>query len=131
MKVGVLHPNYTWNDKEYDIGLVKLTSPLRFTDYIQVYSIQTVITPGNVFSAGYRAGPGSRARAWENVYDNWLGGHGGRGDVPCIKPSEGEYQGVVKKNLDYNLALGISLSSLVTLIGFKTYTSHNPRIMKT
>ena len=39
VKVGVLHPNYTWNDKEFDIGLVKLASPLRFTDYIQVYRL--------------------------------------------------------------------------------------------
>ena len=42
VKVGVLHPNYTWNDKEFDIGLVKLASPLRFTDYIQVYRLYTI-----------------------------------------------------------------------------------------
>ena len=42
VKVGVLHPNYTWNDKEFDIGLVKLASPLRFTDYIQVYRLHTI-----------------------------------------------------------------------------------------
>ena len=35
VKMGIMHPNYTWNDKEFDIGLVKLNSPLKFTDYIQ------------------------------------------------------------------------------------------------
>ena len=32
----IIHPNYTWNDKEYDIGLLKLATPLKFSDYIQV-----------------------------------------------------------------------------------------------
>ena len=36
VKMGIMHPNYTWNDKEFDIGLVKLSSPLKFSDYIQV-----------------------------------------------------------------------------------------------
>lgn len=31
-----LHPNYTWNDKEFDIGLVKVTTPFKMSDYIQV-----------------------------------------------------------------------------------------------
>ena len=31
-----IHPNYTWNDKEFDIGLVKVTTPFKLTDYIQV-----------------------------------------------------------------------------------------------
>lgn len=31
-----IHPNYTWNDKEFDIGLVKVTTPFKMTDYIQV-----------------------------------------------------------------------------------------------
>ena len=30
-----LHPNYTWNDKEFDIGLVKVTTPFKMSDYIQ------------------------------------------------------------------------------------------------
>eukprot|EP00088_Acartia_fossae_P034467 TRINITY_DN35386_c0_g1_i2.p1 TRINITY_DN35386_c0_g1~~TRINITY_DN35386_c0_g1_i2.p1 ORF type:complete len:158 (-),score=18.01 TRINITY_DN35386_c0_g1_i2:56-529(-) len=30
-----MHPNYTWNDKEFDIGLIRLLTPLKFTDYIQ------------------------------------------------------------------------------------------------
>merc|ERR1719347_345569 len=45
VKVGVLHPNYTWNDKEFDIGLVKLASPLRFTDYIQAVELSQVSEP--------------------------------------------------------------------------------------
>ena len=36
VKATFLHPNYTWNDKEFDIGLVKLLTPFRLTDYIQV-----------------------------------------------------------------------------------------------
>ena len=31
-----IHPNYTWSDKEFDIGLVKVATPFKFTDYIQV-----------------------------------------------------------------------------------------------
>ena len=31
-----IHPNYTWNDKEFDIGLVKVATPFKFTDFIQV-----------------------------------------------------------------------------------------------
>ena len=31
-----IHPNYTWNDKEFDIGLVKVATPFKLTDYIQV-----------------------------------------------------------------------------------------------
>ena len=31
-----IHPNYTWSDKEFDIGLVKLATPFKFTDFIQV-----------------------------------------------------------------------------------------------
>ena len=36
---GILHPNYTWDDKEFDIGLVKLQSPLKLTDYVQPISL--------------------------------------------------------------------------------------------
>jgi len=32
---GILHPNYTWDDKEFDIGLIRLLTPLKFTDFIQ------------------------------------------------------------------------------------------------
>ena len=31
-----IHPNYTWSDKEFDIGLVKVATPFKFTDFIQV-----------------------------------------------------------------------------------------------
>ena len=30
------HPNYTWSDKEFDIGLVKVAAPFQFTDFVQV-----------------------------------------------------------------------------------------------
>ena len=40
VKMGIMHPNYTWNDKEFDIGLVKLSSPLKFSDYIQVCCVE-------------------------------------------------------------------------------------------
>ena len=36
VKKAIMHPNYTWNDKEFDIGLVQVASPFKFTDYIQV-----------------------------------------------------------------------------------------------
>ena len=44
------HPNYTWSDKEFDIGLVKVAAPFQFTDFVQVpprYNlvIETSITP--------------------------------------------------------------------------------------
>jgi len=39
---GFLHPNYTWSDKEFDIALVKLNSPLKFTDYIKNISMTEV-----------------------------------------------------------------------------------------
>ena len=42
---GVIHPNYTWDDKEFDIGLIKLVAPLKFTDYIQPISLATVQDP--------------------------------------------------------------------------------------
>lgn len=45
VKMGIMHPNYTWNDKEFDIGLVKLNSPLKFTDYIQPIELNRVPEP--------------------------------------------------------------------------------------
>ena len=36
VKKAIMHPNYTWNDKEFDIGLVQVASSFKFTDYIQV-----------------------------------------------------------------------------------------------
>ena len=53
VKAHFLHPNYTWNDKvailaspfgnerhclfkEFDIGLIRLNSALRLSDYVQV-----------------------------------------------------------------------------------------------
>ena len=36
---GFLHPNYTWRDKEFDIALVQLRSPLHFTDYVKVVPV--------------------------------------------------------------------------------------------
>ena len=32
----IIHPNYTWSDKEFDIGLVKVATPFKFTEYIKV-----------------------------------------------------------------------------------------------
>ncbi|XP_023335887.1 anionic trypsin-2 isoform X2 [Eurytemora carolleeae] len=43
--LGIMHPNYTWNDKEFDIGLVKLNSPLRMTDYIKSINQSLNIEP--------------------------------------------------------------------------------------
>merc|ERR1711970_1235542 len=45
VEVGIMHPNYTWNDKEFDIGLVKLNSPLRFSEYIQPINLNNVPEP--------------------------------------------------------------------------------------
>merc|ERR1719507_3006651 len=45
VKAGIIHPNYTWNDKEFDIGLVKLSSALRLSDYIQAIELNTVREP--------------------------------------------------------------------------------------
>ena len=36
IKKAIIHPNYTWNDKEFDIGLLQVASPFTFSDYIQV-----------------------------------------------------------------------------------------------
>merc|ERR1712200_219411 len=32
---GFMHPDYNWDDKEFDIGLIKLNSPLHITDFVQ------------------------------------------------------------------------------------------------
>jgi len=45
VKAGFLHPNYTWNDREYDIGLVKLRNELAFTEYIQPIDLYLVPEP--------------------------------------------------------------------------------------
>ena len=42
---GIMHPNYTWDDKEFDIGLIKLLTPLKFTDYIQPIPLATTRDP--------------------------------------------------------------------------------------
>ena len=36
MSRALAHPNYTWSDKEFDIGLVKVAAPFQFTDFVQV-----------------------------------------------------------------------------------------------
>ena len=41
----IIHPNYTWDDKEFDIGLIKLQTPLQFTDYVQPISLATQREP--------------------------------------------------------------------------------------
>ena len=43
IRKAIMHPNYTWNDKEYDIGLLKLASPLKLSDYIQVMKEELLI----------------------------------------------------------------------------------------
>jgi len=43
--MGIMHPNYTWNDKEFDIGLVKLSSPLKLSEYVQIIDLNTVAEP--------------------------------------------------------------------------------------
>jgi len=40
-----IHPNYTWNDKEFDIGLVRLNSAFKFTEYIQPISLHNGPSP--------------------------------------------------------------------------------------
>ena len=42
---GIIHPNYTWDDKEFDIGLIKLASPLKLTDYVQPVPLAEVRDP--------------------------------------------------------------------------------------
>ena len=42
---GIIHPNYTWDDKEFDIGLIKLQSPLQFTDYVKPVALATEREP--------------------------------------------------------------------------------------
>ena len=42
---GIIHPNYTWDDKEFDIGLIKLQTPLQLTDYIQPIALATEREP--------------------------------------------------------------------------------------
>ena len=41
----IIHPNYTWDDKEFDIGLIKLQSPLQLTDYVQPVGLATEREP--------------------------------------------------------------------------------------
>ena len=41
----IIHPNYTWDDKEFDIGLIKLQTPLQLTDYIQPIALATEREP--------------------------------------------------------------------------------------
>jgi len=45
VKMSIIHPNYTWNDKEFDIGLVKLKSPLKFNDFIQPIELNRAPEP--------------------------------------------------------------------------------------
>jgi len=40
-----IHPNYTWNDKEFDIGLVRLNSALRLSDYVQPIELYSGPSP--------------------------------------------------------------------------------------
>jgi len=40
-----IHPNYTWNDKEFDIGLVRLNSAFKLTEYIQPISLYAGPSP--------------------------------------------------------------------------------------
>ena len=42
---GIIHPNYTWDDKEFDIGLIKLQTPLQLTDYVQPVALATEREP--------------------------------------------------------------------------------------
>ena len=41
----IIHPNYTWDDKEFDIGLIKLQTPLQLTDYVQPVALATEREP--------------------------------------------------------------------------------------
>jgi len=45
VKAHFLHPNYTWNDKEFDIGLVRLNSALRLSDYVQPIELYSGPSP--------------------------------------------------------------------------------------
>jgi len=40
-----IHPNYTWNDKEFDIGLVRLNSAFKLTEYIQPINLYAGPSP--------------------------------------------------------------------------------------
>jgi len=42
IKKAIIHPNYTWNDKEFDIGLLQVASPFAFSDYIQPIELNDV-----------------------------------------------------------------------------------------
>ena len=52
--MGIMHPNYTWNDKEFDIGLVKLSSPLKLSEYVQVSTTLLLRALAKIILSNYR-----------------------------------------------------------------------------
>jgi len=78
---GIMHPSYNWDDKEFDIGLIKLNSPLQFSDYVQSINL----TNGDILE-----GTVCTTTGWGITEEDgtFLSGNLRKVDVPVVSDEE-------------------------------------------